>query len=78
MKINCPTCNASVEQHRPPAKNDPGAGDAWVCFRCTNVVCIHCYITHQQSMHPEVYGAPSQPTRDRKKNKKDKKGKPRR
>lgn len=73
MQIKCPNCSSLVEQHRPPAKNDPGAGEAWVCFKCTGVVCVCCYIQHNEKAHPEVYGLKSQPTGGSKKNKKGKK-----
>jgi len=73
MQINCPNCNAAVEQHRPPVRNDPGGGEAWVCFKCPVVICICCYIDHNQKAHPELYALKKPPTEGGKKNKKKKK-----
>lgn len=73
MQLNCPNCNSAVQQHRPPAKNDPEAGEAWVCFRCPSVVCVCCYVSHNEGAHPEVYGLKSQPTGGSKKKQKGKK-----
>lgn len=73
MQINCPNCNAIVQQHRPPAKNDPGAGEAWVCFWCPLVICTSCYGNHGTESHADHYGPKKRPTSDGKKNKKSKK-----
>lgn len=73
MNINCPNCGHVVEQHRQPAKNDPGAGEAWVCFKCPLIVCVNCYIQHNEKAHPEVYDPKKRPTEGSKKNKKGKK-----
>lgn len=73
MQINCPNCSSAVQQHRPPVKNDPGAGEAWVCFKCPEIICVCCYIQHNEKAHPEVYSLKSQPTGGGKKNKKGKK-----
>lgn len=73
MQIKCPNCCAVVEQNRPPAKNDPGAGEAWICFKCPAVICVACYMNHTEKAHPECYGLQKRPTEGSKKNKKGKK-----
>jgi hypothetical protein len=73
MQINCPSCNAAIEQQRPPSRSDPGAGEAWICFKCPTTICICCYIQHMEKAHPEVYELKKRPTEGGKKNKKGKK-----
>lgn len=73
MQIKCPNCGVAVEQNRQPSKNDAGAGEAWVCFKCVGIICINCYTTHTQNTHPEAYGPIKRYTEGGKKNKKDKK-----
>lgn len=73
MQISCPNCGNLVEQRRPPSKNDAGAGDAWVCWKCPSIVCVGCYVQHNAKAHGEVYSHKSQPTKGSKKNSKGKK-----
>lgn len=44
--VNCPTCHQVVDGR-----------DIWPCFmkKCSNHVCVHCYIQHNEKAHPEIY-----------------------
>jgi len=61
MEINCPGCDAKIEQHEAPTKLN-SRGEAWICFKCTAVVCVWCYMHHTERAHPECYGLIKKPT----------------
>lgn len=55
MLFNCTNCGSAVELHHAPSKGDPTSGEAWVCMKCPEIVCTHCYVEHSTKHHPELY-----------------------
>jgi hypothetical protein len=50
FEYECPNCLATVLVNvETPVYCGPGKGnEAWKCDLCTQVMCIHCYVSHNE------------------------------